>query len=300
MPLDINDMLVFLAVVEAGSFTLAADRLDIPKANVSRKVSRLEDRLGVRLLERTTRSQHLTEAGKRYLQHCKRIQEEVDLAEASVSELMSACKGTLRIGASVGIGQEILKPELGRFLHTYPELDLELSLLNRRVDLIEEGFDLLIRIGQLDDSRLVARRLGTVQRRLYASPGYFSGRPLPTNIAELLECDLLMMTSMQGRHRLELTSGQKRRQLDVRPRMSVDDFDVVRQGVLDGLGVAVFPTYMCSDEVKAGRLVNVLPDWGMAPVEVHALYPQHRVRIPKVRAFLDFAVDIFNLRLGND
>ena len=297
MALDINDMLIFLTVVEAGSFTVAADRLDMPKANVSRKVSRLEARLGIRLLERTTRSQHLTEAGKRYVQHCKRIQEEVDLAEVSVSELMSSYKGSLRIGTSVGIGQEILKPELGRFLQQYPELNLQLSLLNRRVDLIEEGFDMLIRVGQLDDSRLIAKRLGTVQRKLYASPDYFNDRALPARIGDLLGCDILMMISMQGRHQLNLCSGKKRQQLEVQPRMLADDFDMVRQGVLDGLGVAVFPTYMCSDQVTAGRLINVLPDWGMETVDVYALYPQHRIKIPKVKAFLDFAIEIFSLRL---
>lgn len=298
MALDINDMLIFLTVVEAGSFTLAADRLDMPKANVSRKVSRLEDRLGVRLLERTTRSQHLTEAGKRYLAHCKRIQEQVDLAEASVSELMSSYKGSLRIGTSVGIGQEILKPELGRFLHQHPELNLQLSLLNRRVDLIEEGFDMLIRVGQLDDSRLIAKRLGRVERKLYASPDYFKDKALPKRVDQLLDCDILMMTDSQRRHQLKLSEGNKRQQLEIQPRMLVDDFNIVRQSVLDGLGVAVFPTYMCGEAVSAGRLINILPEWHMDAVDVHALYTPHRVKIPKVRAFLDFILDIFQERLA--
>lgn len=142
---DLNDMMVFLAVVETGSFTLAADRLAIPKANVSRKVSRLEQKLNVTLLERSTRSQHLTEAGSRYLMHCKRIHEEIELATASVSEILHSLKGTLKIGASVASGQQILRPALAQFMHLYPELQVQLNLVNRRVDFIAEGFDVVIR-----------------------------------------------------------------------------------------------------------------------------------------------------------
>ena len=174
---DLNDMMVFLAVVETGSFTLAADRLDIPKANVSRKVSRLEQRLGVTLLERSTRSQHLTEAGSRYLAHCKRIHEEMELATSAVSELLNEYKGDIKLGASVTIGQQILKPSLPAFLQSYPELNLELNLLNERVDLIEEGYDVLIRVGALNDSRLIAKRLGTSTLQLYASPDYLNKHP---------------------------------------------------------------------------------------------------------------------------
>ncbi len=294
---DINDMLVFLAVVEAGSSTLAADRTGIPKANISRKIARLEAQLGVRLLERTTRTQHLTEAGKRYLTHCSRIQEDISLAEAAVSEVVNSFQGRLRIGTSVSIGQQILQPELARFLHQYPELELQLNLVNRRVDLIEEGFDLLIRVGKLDDSRLVARRLGTAQRKLFASPAYFNSRPVPRTIEELCSCDMLVMDSIHGDHSVELINGRKRKQLLLQPRLLADDFAIIKQGVLDGLGIAIFPAYMCTREIAEGLLIPVLPDWGIEPVDIFALYPQHRVKIPKVKAFLDFVVELFNKRL---
>ena len=294
---DINDMLVFLAVVEAGSFTLAADRTGIPKANISRKIARLEAQLGVRLLERTTRTQHLTEAGKRYLIHCSRIQEEISLAEAAVSEVVNSFQGRLRIGTSVSIGQQILQPELVRFLHQYPELEFQLNLVNRRVDLIEEGFDLLIRVGKLDDSRLIARRLGTAQRKLFASPAYFNNRPAPRTLEELCSCDMLVMDNVHGDHAVELVNGRKQKQLSLQPRLLADDFAIIKQGVLDGLGIAIFPAYMCTREIAEGRLIPVLPDWGMEPVDIFALYPQHRVKIPKVKAFLDFVVDLFNERL---
>ena len=183
---DLNDMMVFLAVVETGSFTLAADRLAIPKANVSRKVSRLEQQLSVTLLERSTRSQHLTEAGKRYLLHCKRVHEELDLATASVSELLHTYKGELKIGASIATGQIILKSALAKFMKQYPELNVQLNLVNRRVDFIEEGFDVVIRIGQLHDSTLIAKKLGTITRSLFASPTYLAQNGKPETVEQLV------------------------------------------------------------------------------------------------------------------
>ena len=203
---DLNDMMVFLAVVETGSFTLAADRLGIPKANVSRKVSRLEQNLSVTLLERSTRSQHLTEAGRRYLHHCKRIHEEVDLATASVCELFHSYSGELKIGASVATGQQILKPALGKFLHQYPDLKVQLNLVNRRVDFIEEGFDVVIRIGKLKDSTLIAKKLGTVTRKLFASPNYLAQHGQLQNVEQLSSHQLLIMNAVNNDIKQQLES----------------------------------------------------------------------------------------------
>jgi len=163
---DLNDMMLFIALIDAGSFTRAADWLNIPKANLSRKISRLQDSLGVTLLERTTRSQRITEAGELYLAHCRRIYQEIDLADASINKILNKLEGHIRVGASVGMGHEILKPVLGKFMQSHPAITLQLSLLNRRVDLIEEGFDMVIRIGELEDSRLIAKRLGKVSRKM--------------------------------------------------------------------------------------------------------------------------------------
>lgn len=298
MAADLNDMLVFLTVVEAGSFTAAADRLGIPKANISRKVARLEKRLGVRLLERTTRTQHLTEAGRAYLSHCKRIQEEIDLAEVAVAEVLNSYRGSLRIGASVAIGQQLIRPELSRFMSQYPELDVQLNLVNRRVDLIEEGFDMLIRVGELEDSSLVARQLGRVKRKLYASPGYFADRSLPSRLDELEECDMLMMGSIHGQRSFELTNGQELRQMAFQPKLLADDFSIIKQGVVDGLGVGLFPEYMCARDVRKGSLIPVLPAWSTEPVSICALYPRHRVKIPKVKAFLEFVTELFARHLA--
>jgi len=291
---DLNDMMVFLAVVEAGSFTLAADRLGIPKANVSRKVSRLEQHLDVTLLERSTRSQHLTEAGRRYLQHCKRIHEELDLATASVCELFHSYVGELKVGASVATGQQILRPALGRFMHQYPELKVQLNLVNRRVDFIEEGFDVVIRIGQLKDSMLIAKKLGSVSRGLYASPAYLAKNGKPEQVGQLADHQLLIMNSANNETKLKLLSEQAESfTLDCQPRLLVDDFVMLKQAIVDGLGIAVLPDYMSRKEVASGQLVNILPRWGMAAVDVYALYPKHRAKIPKVKAFLDFVSELY-------
>jgi LysR family transcriptional regulator AphB len=295
---DLNDMMVFLAVVEAGSFTLAAERLAIPKANISRKVTRLEQRLSVVLLERSTRSQHLTEAGSRYLQHCKSIHTHIDLAESEIFEVLNAVKGNLKVGASVSVGQQILQPVLSKFLHQYPALNLQLNLVNRRVNFIEEGFDVLIRVGNLDDSSLIAKKLGTVTRKIFASPEYFSNREIPQLLSELTQCDWLMMNMPNNDNKLTFKSVKNTQQLALTPRYLVDDFLMLKQSLVDGLGVAVMPEYMCKAEIEQGTLINILPQWGMESVDMYALYPQYRAKIPKVKAFLAFIEEVFTHKLN--
>ncbi|PCH94155.1 MAG: LysR family transcriptional regulator [Gammaproteobacteria bacterium] len=295
---DLNDMMVFLAVVETGSFTFAADRLGIPKANISRKVSRLEKKLSITLLERSTRSQHLTEAGKRYLVHCKRIHEELTLATTTVSELLHSYKGDLKVGASVATGQLILKPALAQFMHLYPEINVQLNLVNRRVDFIEEGFDVVIRIGQLNDSSLIAKKLGTVSRKLFASPSYLARQAKPTTVTELPQHQLLIMNPMNNDLKMSLfsTAGENFT-TNCKPRLLVDDFAILTQSLIDGLGIAVLPDYMSREAVSAGELVNILPDWGMPAIDIYALYPRNRAKIPKVKAFLDFVIELYDQAL---
>lgn len=297
---DLNDMMVFIAVIDAGSFTLAADWLNIPKANLSRKISRLEAQLGVILLERTTRSQRITEAGERYLIHCRNIHQEIDLADSSISQMLNKVEGSLRIGASVGMGHDILKPVLGQFMRQYPAINLQLNLLNRRVDLIEEGFDLVIRIGELEDSRLIAKRLGKVARKVYASPQYLKQHGAIKSVSELEQHDFLLMSSVQHSSDLLLTSGNKECRLKLTAKMLIDDFLILKQMASEGIGLAIIPSYMCQQELARGELVEVLPEWGMSKVDVFALYPKHRLNIPKVKAFADFIQTVFKQRLAED
>lgn len=290
-------MMLFIAVIDAGSFTLAADRLNMPKANLSRKISRLEQQLGVTLLERTTRKQHITEAGKHYLTHCRRISQEIELAEISITQSLNEVKGQLKIGVSVGMGHEIIKPVLGQFLRQHSAVNLELSLLNSHVDLIEEGYDLVIRIGEMADSRLFAKRLGIVGRKIFASPEYIKHHGEIKLIEELRHADFLLMSSIQGSGQILLTSKEKQHELKVKPRVLVDDFLILKQMAIEGLGVAIIPDYMCEHEVADGDLVQVLANWGMADVAVYALYPKHRLNLPKVKVFVDFIQAVFKGRL---
>lgn len=294
---DLNDMMLFIAVIDAGSFTLAAERLLIPKANLSRKISRLEQRLGVTLIERTTRTQNITDAGSQYLGHCRRIKHEADLAQASIEEMLKIVSGTIKVGSSVGIGHEVLKSELGAFMMNYPDIKMRLELLNRRVDLIEEGFDLVIRVGELDDSRLMAKCLGKISRKLYASPDYLNKYDNISSVKDLTKHDFLFMHSVQNNERVILTSGAEEYTCYLKSRAQIDDFSILKQVVIDGVGIAIIPDYMCKDLVEAGKLINVLPQWGMKPVDVFALYPKNRQRIPKVKAFINFAQTVFERKL---
>ncbi|MCL1125440.1 LysR family transcriptional regulator [Shewanella surugensis] len=297
MKQDLNDMMAFLAVVETGSFTLAAERLAIPKANVSRKISRLEQRLNVTLLERSTRSQHLTEAGTRYLTHCKSIHEEIDLAEASVNEIIHLIKGPLKVGVSVTIGQQIIQPALSRFLSRYSDLNLQLLLLNERVNFIEEGYDLVIRVGKLDDSSLIARKLGTTQRKFFASPRYFSQSSIPEDINELLAHDLLLMSHLIKEEKLQLFSNKILHTMSIKPKLVINDFSLLKQMTIEGLGISILPEYMCQSELIDKTLIPLLPHWTMESVHLYVLYPKNRAKIPKINAFLDFISDLFKEKL---
>ncbi len=298
--IDLNEMLIFAKVVDRGGFSAAGRALGLPKSNISRRVSRLEDRLGVRLLERTTRMVRPTEIGEVYYRHCKRIQEEAEHASASVSQLLEAPRGRLRIGASVTTGQILLSPFLAEFMARYPEVQLELDLSNRRIDMIEEGFDLLIRIGQLEDSSLIAKRLGEARSCLYASPAYLDARSAPNDPDGLEEHDCLTMGDIQLATEWRLVGPKGSRTIAIRPRATINDFPTLRQIVLDGGGIAALPSYLCTELERQGRLVRILSDLSLPPVEFHALYPSHRGATPKVRVFLDFLVEKVSHRLHSE
>ncbi|SET67317.1 transcriptional regulator, LysR family [Thalassotalea agarivorans] len=293
-------MMVFLAVVETGSFTLAAERLGIPKANVSRRVSKLEKSLNAVLLERSTRSQHLTEAGQRFVNHCKRIQQETELAKACVSTTQTDYSGQLKIGASVSIGHEVLKSSLAQFLNLYPKINMHLSLLNRRVNFVEEGFDVVIRVGKLDDSNLIAKKLGTVERKLFASRDYLNNHAHIEEVADLSHHRWMLMNPLNNDQKQTLVNGNQQWQFDHPPRLFLDDFAMLKQSILDEMGVACIPAYMVENEVQQGLIKPVLPQWGLSPVDIYALYPKHRSNIVKVAAFLEFIATVFDTKLNKN
>lgn len=295
---DLNDMMVFLAVVEAGSFTKAADRLVMPKANVSRKVTKLESELGIMLLQRSTRSQQLTAAGKRFLIHCKQIAQELELAQAVADDELHSVSGNIKVGMSVSIGQEIVKPVLAEFMRRYPKVNLQISLSNQRVDMIEGGFDLMIRVGQLDDSNLIAKHLGQAKRSLFTSPDYLARLSRLVSLNSLTEQQWIVMSQSVGQTGFTLHCDANEHVIRFTPRLVVDDFPMVKQATLDGLGVTALPDYMCEQEVKAGSLVKLLPDWQLKASDMFALYPKGRAKLPRIEALIAFLSEVFADKLN--
>ena len=295
---DLNELAVFTYVVEHGGFTAAAEATQLPKSNISRRIASLEERLGVRLLERTTRKVHVTEIGDIYYRHCRRMLDEADDADLYVEQAMEIPRGTLRVSATVNVGQHLLAPMAAEFMSQYPEVQFELIWTNRLIDVIDEGFDLTIRIGALQDSSLVARRLGQWRLFLYASAEYLKARGTPQNPEDLQDHDCLVMSDMRASNQWMLSKGGITEQVVITPRASVNDFDTLRRMVADGGGIAILPSYMHFGDYH-NRLVRVLDDWAGRLTELHAIFPSHRGATPKVRAFLDFLIVRLAHRFGD-
>ena len=286
---DLNELAVFTYVVEHGGFTAAAEATQLPKSNISRRIASLEERLGVRLLERTTRKVHVTEIGDIYYRHCRRMLDEADDADLYVEQAMEIPRGNLRVSATVNVGQHLLAPMAAEFMSQYPEVQFELIWTNRLIDVIDEGFDLTIRTGALQDSSLVARGLGQWSLIPYASPEYLKARGSPQNPEDLQDHDCLVMSDMRGSNQWTLSAGKITEQVVINPRASVNDFDTLRRMVADGGGIAILPSYMHFGDYQ-NRLVRVLDDWTGRLIELNAIFPSRRGATPKVRAFLDFLI----------
>ncbi len=282
--MDLNELLIFTRVVQAGSFTAAARALGMPKSSVSRKVSELEDRVGARLLQRTTRKLGLTDAGRIYFDHSARIVAEVEEADRAVSRLHAAPRGLLR--ATLPLSFALLGPVIAEYLKRYPEVRVELYCTDRRVDLVEEGFDVAVRAGPLGDSSLIARGLGTIRRVLVAAPAYLRRRGRPRTPADLTRHGCLAFAADGAGGAWELRDGDRVEEVRVAPRLAVNDFELMRTAVLAGLGIAWMPAFLCADDLRAKRLERVLPGWASAEAPLHVVYPTARHLTPKVAAFV--------------
>jgi len=283
--MDLNEMLVFARVVQAGSFTVAAAVLGMPKSTVSRKVSDLEERLHSRLLQRTTRKLSLTDVGRTYYDYCARIVGEVEDAERAVSTLQETPRGLLRVTAPINVA--FLGPIVSDYLKRYPEVRLDLFCTGRTVDLVEERFDLGIRAGALVDSTLIARRLGSAKWLLVATPGYLKRRGRPRSPDDLRKHDCLLFGAGPDSGGLRLENGDRSVQVALSPRLTVTDIDVVCAVATAGLGIAVLPAFRCVEDLRARRLARVLADWNVPSTSLHVVYPSTRHISPKVKSFID-------------
>lgn len=289
-----NELKALVQVVEAGSFTAAADRLRTDKAQLSRLISRLERRLGARLLQRSTRALALTEIGRGVYERALAALAALDDIELHVQALEASPRGTLRLSCGVEFGMLVVSGWLNGLLQRYPELDVEADFSGRLVDLIHEGYDLAIRIGELEDSGLAARRLGVLRYGLYASPAYLAARPAPFDVTGLAAHDLLSF----GTATWELERGAARAVVNGRSRLRVNNAFALRDAAAAGLGIVRLPRLLADSAVAAGQLMRVLPDWAPRAVPVHALFPSNRQPGAKLRAFIDYASAEFRGNAG--
>jgi DNA-binding transcriptional LysR family regulator len=292
---DLNEVLIFDAVASRGSFIAASRALGIPMATVSRKVQDLETRLGVRLLQRSTRRMALTEAGAAFHEHCSRIAEEVEDAEAAVSRLKGGVRGTLRVRAPFTLARVYLVPRLPEFLQRHPDLRVELMLRNEFEDVISHGADVALTTLPLPDSSYLARVLGSTTANLYAAPSYLERRGAPKRPEDLALHATLVFAPLArpGQVRWPLESDARRVEITLVPLIACNDFTPLYHALLAGAGICMVPDAFAQSEVDAGQLLRVLPQWRGPTVEAKVVYAGRRGMLPKVRAFLDFLSEAF-------
>ncbi len=286
-------MQLFARVVETGSYTAAAEQLEISRALASKLVQALEDQLGVRLLHRTTRRLSLTEAGQNYYQRVAEILAQLAEAEAEAAELQVEPRGRLRVSAPMSFSILHLGAALADFQRKYPRVELELNLNDRVVDLVEDGFDLAIRIGRLADSSLVARRLAGSQIVAVAAPAYLAWHGMQSHPDDLANHNCLDYTLSPRRDEWQFARGEERVNVRVRGNLHVNNGDMIALAAAQGLGVALSPAFIVHDALRRGDLVRVLPEWQLPDIGVYAVYPAGRSLPAKTRSLIDFLAERF-------
>lgn len=290
----LTEMEAFATVVDQGGFTDAAKKMGISKSAVSKHVSSLEARLGARLLNRTTRRVSPTEIGLAYYDRACRVLNDAGEADALVTSMQSAPSGLLRISVATDFGVNHLSPILGDFLQEFPDITVNMVLNNRYVELISEGFDLAIRIGELEDSTLRARKLTDTTKRMIAAPSYFQKYGRPQRIDDLNDHKLLHYTTQSNGAVWKLTapSGEKR-QVRTSGWLSVNDGQSLLNACISGLGIAYLPSFLYADALQQGLVEEAIPDLPKETQGIYAVYPPGRFTQPKVRAFIDFLAHRF-------
>ena len=290
-----EDLQAFVAVVEAGSFTAAADRLNTAKSAISRRVSALEERLGVQLLRRTTRVLNLTETGSSFYEQSARILADLDEAEAAVQQEHGELRGTLRVALPLSFGVRHMCKPIAAFSKLHPRVEFDLNLNDRRIDLVEEGIDVALRIGRLQDSSHIARRLFDVKTVVCASPHYLSIHGTPKIPDELSDHRCLVYSNLVDPDRWSYRdSAGKERKVDVEPVLSATSGDFLANAAAHGMGLVIQPTFIASESIRRGTLRPVLTGYEWPVTPAYAIYPPTRHLSFRVRAFIDFMADRFS------
>lgn len=288
---DLNDMAYFAEVVDSGSFAGAARALGLPKSRLSRRVAELESRLGVRLLQRTTRRLSLTEAGETFHRHCVAMREAAEAAGEAIAQMQTEPRGTVRVACPVTLAQTLIGPLVPAFLARHPHVRIEMIVSNRAVDLVQEGIDLALRVRpRLDDSgSLVMKPLGQTLGVLVASPALLQRCGAPEGPAALQRLPTLAMSAADGSASWTLRGPQGQHfELQHRPVFVADDLLTLRHAAVAGAGMALLPDFLCRQELASGALQPVLPGWAPPPALMHAVFPSRRGMVPAVRRFLDY------------
>lgn len=287
---DLNDLRFFVDVVEQNGFAAAARKLGMPRSRLSRRIGLLEGRLGVRLIQRSTRKFAVTEIGREYYRHCVAMMVEADAAQEAIDRIRSEPQGVIRMSCPSSVIYFQLGEIIARFVADCPKIEVHLESTNRRVDVIREGFDIAIRVRfpPLEDSDLVIRKLAESRQRLVASPSVLAGLSRPLLPADLALLPSLAWEPLTQEHewRLEDTHGATS-VIRHRPRFVTEDMVALRLAALQGVGICQFPTFVVAEDLRAGRLIEVLPGWVPRPGIIHAAFPSRRGLLPSVRALLD-------------
>ncbi|MEX0285805.1 MAG: LysR family transcriptional regulator [Paracoccaceae bacterium] len=291
---NLVEMEAFTTVVEQGGITVAARRLGMSKSAVSKHITNLEERLGTRLLSRSTRRVSPTDIGLAYYDRVSRVLNDAGEADAMVTALQDKPSGALRVSVATDFGVTHLTPVIGRFMERYPDLSVCLVLQNRYAELISEGYDLGVRVGDLEDSSLKARKFASAEKRLVASPSYLKRHGKPAAIPDLVDHRLLYRSPRPSGHVWTLQGpGNATHQVRAAGALCINDGQSLLTAAMSGLGIAHLPSYLYGEAVREGTLVDVLPGLVSEPVNLHAVYPNGRFVQPKVRAFVDFLVGEF-------
>lgn len=291
--MELSHLYTFVKVVQTGSFTRAAEQLHSQKAHVSRVVSQLEAGLGVRLLERTTRSLSLTEVGREFFERAVGILGAAEDARRAVQQAQGEPRGTLRLTCGVEFGMLAVNGWVRNYLIRHPGVNVDLEMTGRVVDIVHEGFDLAVRVGPLADSTLAARKLGDLHYGLFAAPGYLRRQPPPAVPKDLAQHALIRFSGSRQRLVWDFTRETETQRIEPAARLNANNSFAVRDATIDGLGIGQLPWLLAVRSVAAGTLHPVLSDWQLPTAPVHAVFASARYLTPKVRSFIDLAVASF-------
>ena len=295
----LHELEVLVAVADAGSFARAGARLRLSPPAVTRAVSALERRIGARVFNRTTRSLTITDAGQRFLERARRILADLEAAQQEAAGESATPRGRLAVTASVTFGRAVLAPVMCAFLERHPQVNASMLLLDRVVNLVEEGIDVAVRIGHLPDSTLVATRIGAVRRLLVASPDYLARHGVPGTPKELRAHSVIAFTGLMPGRELRFHGGAGQVSVGLSPRLEINDALAALAAAEAGNGMTTALSYMVSDRIRAGSLVTVLDRHAPPAQPIHLVYPRTRIVAPPLRAFIDFAAPLLRSALAS-